>query len=557
MRALLTSLALVIAASAPARACPEGDTPFPPQYPDPALFEEGIAAMAGQPPWHEPLEAVVVPHHLEVPDLVALGIAIARNAAPERILFLFPDHFNQTGRGFATTTRDFETVLGHVPNDRAATRALIEGGLPESCLFAQDHGIGAVLPFIAHYLPDVPIVPVALSIHSRPRDWDRLAELLAPLVGPDTLIVQSTDFSHYLPHHEARLRDQQVLNILAADDEDALLRLHQPDHIDSLAALYLTRRLTGRPALVLANRNQQEVTPVRLAETTSYMVIAFSENTGPVATRLVDEEVLVVGGDLFLGRHMPRLLSDELAEERTVQTALAATGGAALLLNLEGVLLEEMPTNLPHLTLGMPADLTQHWLERLNVAALGLANNHALDLGADGLAETRAHLTRAGVAHFSHAEGLDISGLSVVGLRDISNREAPYRDLIAQADLDTLIHPDDQRPVVAFFHWGREGMAEAGPREALLARQAMARGVSVIVGAHPHVASSGPVVLDGGDAILFFSVGNFLFDQFDQPGPASSGALVELRVFPQGTVFARQLPLPNLFDIARGRSDAP
>lgn len=546
--AALVLLALVGPVAA---GCPEGDGDFAAQYTDPALFERGIAAVEDLAPWEGALSAVVVPHHLEVPDLIAGGIALARETAPERIVLLFPDHFNQTGRGFATTLRGFETVLGPVPNDRAATGALMAQGLPVSCLFATDHGIGAILPFLAHYLPGVPVVPLALSIHSRKPDWDALADQLAPLITPDTLIVQSTDFSHYLPHFEARLRDQQVLNILAADDGDALLRLHQPDHIDSLAALYLTRRLTQAPALVVANRNQQEVTPARLAETTSYMVIAFAPDPGPVARRFLGEEVLVLGGDLFLGRSLPRLLSDELAEDRVIAAALAATGGSPLMVNLEGVVLEEMPVNLPHLVLGMPADVVAGMLARLNAVAVSLANNHAMDLGVAGLEETRAHLARAGVAAFAHGEALDIAGLTIVGLRDLSNSEPPYSDLITAQDLDQLIRADATRPVVAFFHWGREGITAPTARETLLAQEARARGVSVILGAHPHAASDGPVLLDGGDAILFFSLGNLLFDQ---TGPDVSGALVELRVFPQGTVFARQLPLPDLFEHARGRA---
>lgn len=551
MRRLALLAFLTLAATPLAADCPAGEADFPAQYTDPALFTRAIAAVENLAPWQGALKAVTVPHHLEVPDLIATGISLARETAPDRIILLFPDHFNQTGRGFATTPRGFQTVLGPVLNDRAATQALIDGGLPISCLFARDHGIGAIVPFLAHYLPGVPIVPVALSIHSRKRDWDALAGQLAPFVTPDTLIVQSTDFSHYLPHHEARLRDQQVLNILAADDEDALLRLHQPDHIDSLAALYLTRRLAQAPAMVVANRNQQEGTQTRLAETTSYMVIAFAPNPGPIPHRFGAEQVLVLGGDLFLGRTLPRILSDDLAEDRVISAALAATGGSPMVVNLEGVVLEELPVNLPHLTLGMPADVVARMLARLNVVGVGLANNHALDLGKTGLDKTRAHLARAGVAAFAHREALDIAGLSIVGLRDLSNSEPPYSDLLTAADLDQLIRPDATRPVVAYFHWGREGMATPSARESLLAQEARARGASVILGAHPHVASDRAKLLDGGDAILFYSLGNFLFDQ---SGADVSGALIELRVFAQGTVFARQLPLPDLFDIARGRA---
>lgn len=551
MRAILAALCCGIAFSAIAADCPEGDGPFPAQYTDTNLFLPALEALSGQPDRVAPLAAVVVPHHLVVPDLIAGGIALARTQQPERILLLFPDHFNRTGRGFATTRRAFETVLGTVPNDTVATEALVNAGIPESCLFGADHGIGALLPFVAHLLPDVPIIPVALSIHSRPEAWDRLAALLAPLARPETLILQSTDFSHYLPHHEARLRDQQVLNILAADDEDALLRLTQPDHIDSLAALYLTRKLTqGRAApIVLANRNQQELSHAPLAETTSYMVIAFADHPGPMPAQMFDETILVLAGDLFLGRNLPRMLADELAAERLAEHALLATGGSPLFVNLEGVLLEEMPPDLPHLTLGMPADVAAYWLERLNIGAVGLANNHAEDLGPTGLIATKDMLDKMGVLPVTHATALALPRLSLVALSDLSNTRAPYKDMITSQDLDSLLQLDARVPVTAFFHWGREKADLPGPRERHLAREALRRGASVIVGSHPHRASDKPEILDGGDVIVFWSLGNFLFDQ---TGADVSGALVELRMFPQGTVFARQLPLPNLFDAARG-----
>jgi poly-gamma-glutamate synthesis protein (capsule biosynthesis protein) len=467
-------------------------------------------------------------------------------------LVLFPDHFNRADRFFATTTRGFDTLLGPVPTDAKGARHLMAAGIPESCLFGADHGIGSILPFLAHLLPGVPVLPVALSIHTTPAQWDALAGHLKALVDDDTLIVQSTDFSHYLPHHEARLRDQQVLNILAARDMEALGRLDQPDHIDSLAAMYLTLRLTeGRAEpLVLANRNQQEVSSIPLQETTSYMVILFAKPAGPAPQRFMDETILVLGGDMFLGRQIPRILSDELAAQRVEDAVLAASGGSPMIVNLEGVLLDELPPNLPHLTLAMPLDMAIDWAGRLNIIAMGLANNHAKDLGPDALARTQAVLDAAGIASARHGERLDLPGLVLTALRDLSNTEPPYANMIDPDDLAHLVVEDATRQSVAFLHWGREGEAAPGPRERALADKARRRGVSLVIGAHSHIAAPRPETIGGGDTLVFWSLGNFLFDQ---RGPAASGILVELRVFAQGTVFARPLPLPNLFDLALGR----
>jgi poly-gamma-glutamate capsule biosynthesis protein CapA/YwtB (metallophosphatase superfamily) len=74
------------------------------------------------------------------------------------------------------------------------------------------------------------------------------------------------------------------------------------------------------------------------------------------------------------------------------------------------------------------------------------------------------------------------------------------------------------------------------------------RGVSAIVGGHPHVSSEAIVPLAGGDVAEIYSLGNFLFDQSAE---RSSGSMLELRVFAQGTIFTRLIPLPNYFEMGR------
>ena len=102
---------------------------------------------------------------------------------------------------------------------------------------------------------------------------------LAPLVDGDTLIVESTDFSHYLPQHEARRFDQQTLNILASGSLDGIAALLQPQHADSVGALYiqtkLQKALFSAAPLVIANENSQRYSPDYVQETTSYNVILF------------------------------------------------------------------------------------------------------------------------------------------------------------------------------------------------------------------------------------------------------------------------------------------
>ena len=116
--------------------------------------------------------------------------------------------------------------------------------------------------------------------------------------------------------------------------------------------------------------------------------------------------------------------------------------------------------------------------------------------------------------------------------------------LVTDHDLEAVTRSAAAPPLAAFMHWGTEYETEPGTRERQLIDALRQAAVSPIVGAHPHVASDRLAALAGGESLLAYSLGNFLFDQ---PGAKSSGAVLEVRFFPQGTFFARLIPIPNFY----------
>ena len=101
-------------------------------------------------------------------------------------------------------------------------------------------------------------------------------------------------------------------------------------------------------------------------------------------------------------------------------------------------------------------------------------------------------------------------------------------------------------PLLAFVHWGQEYTTSAGAAEYAAAQAMQACGVGAIIGAHPHQAAARIEALQGGEYQLTYSLGNLLFDQ---TAGRSSGALLELRAFRQGTYATRLIPIPNLFEL--------
>ncbi|MBO6717987.1 MAG: AmmeMemoRadiSam system protein B [Rhizobiaceae bacterium] len=555
-RSWLLALLFVLASAGQSAGaeCPDTGALFDAFYKDADIFEQAMAKAETIAPATARLSGITVPHHLLADHLMAQGMKLTAGHRYRRIILLFPDHFRTLKQPFGTVRHGFETVLDPVEIDAEPVNALLaraDLGIEENCALSSDHGLRSLLPFISQLHSQTPIVPIAVSIRSTRADWERLAEALQPLMDDETLIVQSTDFSHYLPHHVARQRDQQTLNILSSGSLDDLARLVQPDHLDTLGAMYVhlavqSRTKSATPQ-VLANENMQQYTDAFVAETTSYMIVGFVPDDGTELKSLPGNATYYFAGDTFFGRAMTPALSDADAADRVEAAVREATGGLPMVVNLEGVLLPDVPSVLDEMVLAMPRDLALEWFKRMNVAAVGLANNHTSDIGETGLAETVRTLNENGIPWFGQGGRLDFPGLTVVGLTDIDSNATRKADLIDADLLDRLLVEDAETPVLAFVHWGREYLTEPGPRESHLADEMRRRGVAAIIGAHPHRASTGIKALGGGDTAMLYSLGNFLFDQRSDK---SSGALAKVTVFPQGTIFVRQIAIPNLFETA-------
>ena len=552
-RAVCAAICTVALAGAPQA---QPDAPLAPWRAHPLDAQQVVQAIAAAQPLDlggAAISGLTLPHHRVARELIAAGlVSAAQGARPERIVLLTPDHFKRSTRAFATTQRDFDTVLGRVPTDRRAAAALLRSPLvADSRLFGREHGLGELLPYVAHLFPGVPVLPLAVRIGSSRAQWDHLVTRLAPWVGPGTLVIQSTDFSHYLPLAQARRNDQRMLNALAAGDLDAIARARQPAQRDSRGSQYIQMRLQaqafGAAPIVFGNFNSADRGATGADSTTSYIAQVYA---AAAADRVVAPpgavQTLCVAGDTFFGRHVATWLSDAARRERVAAAWRRRLRGCPLLVNLEGVLSDQAAGAAP-LQLVMPVEATLRWLRELGVVALGVANNHSRDLGDAAYVQMVQRLRAAGFQVLEQGQAQMIGALRVTAWTDLDNSPSPRRDQLALP----LPHSGEPVPDLAFMHWGREFAAAPGARERALAQSLSAAGVAVIAGAHPHRASRRIERL-GADTLVLHSLGNFVFDQ---RAPRASGAVLQISRFEQGTVALRLIALPDVFEL--GRETAP
>ena len=165
-------------------------------------------------------KALIVPHAGYVYSGAVAASAYARLAAGRdtirRVVLFGPTH-RVPVRGLALpAARAFATPLGDIEVDRDVVAAAL--ALPCVCesdaAHAFEHSLEVQLPFLQTVLGEFTIVPFAVG-DATPQEVADVIRLLWG--GPETLIVVSSDLSHYHGYAEARAIDRAT-----ADDVLAL-----------------------------------------------------------------------------------------------------------------------------------------------------------------------------------------------------------------------------------------------------------------------------------------------------------------------------------------------
>jgi poly-gamma-glutamate capsule biosynthesis protein CapA/YwtB (metallophosphatase superfamily) len=177
--------------------------------------------------------------------------------------------------------------------------------------------------------------------------------------------------------------------------------------------------------------------------------------------------------------------------------------------------------------------------------ALALANNHSGDYGPVAFGEMLDLLDRRKIAYFGGGRTLAAAHEPLLiernGLRIalLSYNEFFPRSFEADADKPGIAWSEDEQVqrdigaartihradlVIPVMHWGWEQEVVASVRQRQLARLMIEAGADAVVGGHPHVIQD--VEQYRGKPIIY-SLGNFVFDGFNDPG-GNTGWLLQM-----------------------------
>jgi AmmeMemoRadiSam system protein B len=218
------------------------------------------------------LRAIVVPHAglMYSGPVAAYAYNVARRHRHSALVLLGPSHFVPFRGVSIWPDGEWETPLGPIPVDRRLAAALGSASsqiieLPAA--HGREHSLEMQMPFIAHVLPDVPIVPMVMGEQTRETAFE-LAVAIAETMeahAPDALLVASTDLSHYEDANTAAALDRQVIEYVERLDSDGLMRAleAEPRHAcgggPTVSVIDAARRLGATTARLLQYADSGDV----------------------------------------------------------------------------------------------------------------------------------------------------------------------------------------------------------------------------------------------------------------------------------------------------------
>ncbi len=264
---------------------------------------------------------------------------------------------------------------------------------------------------------------------------------------------------------------------------------------------------------------------------------------------------LAFAGDVHFTGRTARLLSDPATAFGPIAAVLKSADFTAV--NLETAVTSG----------GTPQPKTYHFrtvptaftaLRDGGVDLVTMANNHVLDYGQAGLADT---LAAAKAARFPYVGiGTDAAAAWAPYVTTVKGTRIAVIGVSQVAELASSWVATDSRPgeanaidlartleavraarrltptVIVFMHWGTEGEACPDPNQLSLARQLAAAGASIIIGAHAHMLQGSGWL---GHTFVAYGMGNFLW--WENSYSTATGVL-ELTLHPHAPLTAQFIP---------------
>ncbi|MFA6447723.1 MAG: AmmeMemoRadiSam system protein B, partial [Patescibacteria group bacterium] len=189
------------------------------------------------------------------------------------IIIISPDHF-KAGQSISTHQLAYSTSAGIVEVDAAKAQLLVADGIwdaTDARAFENEHGVGALAPYITREFPKAKIVPIFIRANATHAKLLALVDAMKQIQDKNTFIIISADMSHTLPLEQARVHDVQTEQWLENMDP-TILENATDANTDSGPGLFVLSTLLKQPKFIQIAHAISSDYVADTKNTTSYIV---------------------------------------------------------------------------------------------------------------------------------------------------------------------------------------------------------------------------------------------------------------------------------------------
>jgi AmmeMemoRadiSam system protein B len=195
----------------------------------PAELRETIKYMTGKAGPKKEAIGVVCPHAGYIYSGPVAGAVFSVLKFPATFILIGPNHRGMGKPYSLMKDGSWKTPLGETPVNTELAEAILKESTylePDHVAHRYEHSLEVQLPFLQYFKPDVTIVPIILS-HASAAIYKEIGLSIAKAekkTGVDTVILASSDMTHYEPHESAKSKDKEAINAILDLDADELVR---------------------------------------------------------------------------------------------------------------------------------------------------------------------------------------------------------------------------------------------------------------------------------------------------------------------------------------------
>ena len=274
----------------------------------------------------------------------------------------------------------------------------------------------------------------------------------------------------------------------------------------------------------------------------------------PLENDFLETKTIIFVGDIMLDRAMERLMKknsflypfekisqflkgtdpirNTLDKDINFNKNLISNRASFVFGNLEGPIVENPPNFSDDSLQFAFCPETIEGLKFANFNLLSLANNHTLNMGANGLKQTREFLKK---------ENINFAGdplkcgdefifqkdkITFLAFNKTFASNCPDEEIIKT--IKSVKKQNPENFLIVSIHWGNEYQMKSSVFQQKLARKMIDAGADLIIGHHPHVVQEIEIYKN---KLIFYSLGNFVFDQYFSQ-QTQQGLAVNLEIYP-------------------------